>query len=45
MPGFGGLHAGKQSLLLPAPAASHGLIAAARHQMQGELWQLGPQWR
>ncbi len=22
-----------------------GFVAAARHQVQGSLWQLGPQWR
>ncbi|MGH3719649.1 MAG: hypothetical protein ACRDRI_12600 [Pseudonocardiaceae bacterium] len=35
--GFGELHAGQQSLLSPAPAASHGFVAAARHQMQDAL--------
>lgn len=39
MPGTRGLHTGQQPLLSPAPAASHGLVAAARHQVQGELWR------
>lgn len=38
VPGTRGLHTGQQPLLRPRPP-HHGFIAAARHQVQGELWQ------